>query len=104
MALKYFRNIISGEVIRSLKPMDLELFEEVLVAPNQKFMISANSEKGTSKIKDQDKMLKARSRNFSRDHEIDDNIQINKLNKLDAQVATNLLNRDGRKRRKIDDL
>lgn len=104
MALKWYRNRETGETIRSLKPKDPKLFEELVEAPNQKFMITANENLGTSKIKNQDKILKARARNYSRDVDIDDNIQINRLNGLDAQVNKNLLNTKGQRRRKIDDI
>jgi hypothetical protein len=85
-------------------PVPLTDMEEVLTAPNQKFMISADPEHGKSKIKDQDKMLKSRSRNHSRDVLIDENIQINKLNGLDDQVSKSFLNTKGERRRKIDDI
>lgn len=85
-------------------PVPLSDMEELLTAPNQKFMVTSNEEKGISKIKDQEKILKARARNYSRDREIDDNIQLNKLNGLDEQVARNLLNSKGERRRKIDDV
>lgn len=104
MALKYYKDLKTGETIRSLKPKDPLLFEEIVEAPNQKFMVCANSNTGTSKGKDQEKMLKARARNYSRDVDIDDNIQINRLNGLDAQVNKNLLNNKGQRRRKIDDV
>lgn len=104
MPLKFFKNKLTGEEKESLKPQDPEVWEEVLQAPNQKFMITANAEGGTSKIKDQNKMLKERSRNFSRNVDIDDNIQINRKNGLDAQVNRNLLNSKGERRRKIDDI
>lgn len=85
-------------------PTPLTEMEEVIVAPNQKFMISADPEMGKSKLKDQEKMLKERSRNHSRDVNIDENIQINRLNGLDEQVARSFLNKKGEKRRKIDDI
>lgn len=78
--------------------------EEVLTAPNQKFMVSADPEHGKSKLKDQEKTLKQRARNHSRDVLIDENIQINKLNGLDEQVTKSFLNSKGEKRRKIDDI
>lgn len=86
------------------EPVPLKDMVEVITAPNHKFMVAANAEKGTSKLKDQEKMLKERARNYARDKEIDDNIQINKLNGLDEQVAKSFLNKKGEKRRKIDDI
>lgn len=103
MALRIYVNKKTGEERRTLKKLGDE-WEEVLTAPNQKFMVSANKATGTSKLKDSDKTLRARSRNHSRDVDIDNNIQINKANGLDASVATNLLNSKGERRRKIDDI
>lgn len=103
MALKVYVNKVTGEEKRSLKKLSGE-WEEVLTAPNQKFMITADVEHGKSKLKDQDKILKARSRNYSRDVNLDDNISINKANGLDAAVNANFLNKKGEKRRKIDDI
>lgn len=79
-------------------------WEEIITAPNQKFMVSANKATGKSKLKDNTKILTERSRNHSRDHDIDHDIQLNKANGLDAQVQTNLLNEKGERRRKIDDI
>jgi hypothetical protein len=104
MPLKYFKNKLTGEEKQSLKEQDPTQWEEILQAPNQKFMIASNPERGVSKIKDQEKMLKERARNYSRNVDIDDNIQINRLNGLDAQVSKNLLNSKGQRRRKIDDI
>lgn len=104
MPLKYFKNRTTGEEIETLKTPDPTQWKEVLCAPNQKFMITGNAEKGVSKLKDQEKILKARARNYSRNVDLDDNIQINKQNGLDAQVKRNLLNSKGQRRRKIDDL
>ena len=77
---------------------------EVLLAPNQKFMVTANAATGTSKIKDSDKILKARARNHSRDVLGDETIQTNTDNGLKESVARNLLNEKGQRRRKIDDI
>lgn len=103
MALRNYINKKTGEEKRSLKKLSGD-WEEVISAPNQKFMVSANKATGTSKLKDSDKVLRERSRNHSRDVDIDNNIQINKANGLDASVATNLLNSKGERRRKIDDI
>jgi hypothetical protein len=104
MPLKQYKNKNTGEIKESLKPQDPSEWEEVLAAPNQKFMEVSNPEKGTSKIRGQQKMLTERARNYSRDREIDDNIQINRVNGLGTQVSKNLLNSKGERRRKIDDL
>lgn len=85
-------------------PVPLTDMEEVITAPNQKFMVSSDPERGKSKLKDQEKTLRARARNYSRDRDIDDNISINRANGLDAQVNNNLLNSKKERRRKIDDI
>lgn len=103
MPLRIYRNVKTGEIRRSLKKLEGE-WEEVISAPNQKFMVAANVATGTSKIKDSEKTLKTRARNHSRDVDIDNNIQLNKANGLDASVQTNLLNSKGERRRKIDDI
>lgn len=103
MALRIYVNKKTGEERQSLKKLDGD-WEEILTAPNQKFMVSVNAATGTSKLKDSDRALRARSRNHSRDVDIDNNIQLNRANGLDASVATNLLNSKGERRRKIDDI
>lgn len=103
MALKYYKHKETGEVKRSLKKLD-ESWEEVITAPNQKFMVSANKSTGQSKLKDATKILTERARNHSRDHDLDGNIQINKANGLDVQVRGSFLNSKGERRRKIDDI
>jgi hypothetical protein len=52
----------------------------------------------------EDKMIKARSRNYSRDVNLDDNIAINTANGLTQSVAASFLNKKGERRRKIDDI
>lgn len=104
MALKYYKNKTTGEEKRSLKPLPKDQWEEILVAPNQKFMVTADASEGTSKLKDSQKMLTERARNHSRDVLGDETIQTN----LDAgskeSVSKNLLNGQGQRRRKIDDI
>lgn len=104
MGLKYYKNKVTGEEVRSLKVLSQDEWEVVLVAPNQKFMVTSNASEGTSKLKDSAGLLKARARNHSRDVLGDDTIQVN----LDAgskeSVARNLLNDKGQRRRKIDDI
>lgn len=104
MPLRIYKNKKTGEEIRTLKTKDPEEWDEVLVPPSQKFMVTANAATGTSKLKDQDKILKERSRNHARNVDIDDTIQINKANGLDASVAANLLNEKGQRRTKLDDI
>ncbi len=104
MPLKIYKNKKTGEERRSLKSLSLDEWEEQIVAPNQKFMITSNPDKRTSKLKDATKVLTSRARNHSRDVDLDDTIQINKANGLDAQVRNNLLNEKGERRKKIDDV
>lgn len=104
MGLKIYKNNSTGEERRSLKKLDETQWTEILAAPNPKFMEASDAFHGKSRIKDVNKILKARSRNFSRDNEIDENIQLNKLNGLDGHVARNFLNKNGVKRKKVDDL
>lgn len=104
MALKVYRNLKTGEEKRSLKALPKDEWEVVITAPNQKFMVCGNAEKGISKLKDQEKILTARARNYSRNVDIDDNIQINLKNGLKDQVQRNLLNKDGLRRKKMDDV
>ena len=101
MPLRYFKNTKTGEIKRSLKVLEGE-WEEVIQAPNSKFMVCADPGTNRSKIKDLEPILKERARNYSRDVDLDDNIQINKDNELG--VSQNFLNEKGEKRKKIDDL
>lgn len=103
MALRNYRHRETGEVKSSLKRLGSE-WEEIIEAPNQKFMVSANKATGTSKLKDSEKVLRTRARNHSRDVDLDNNVQLNRLNGLDAAVNVNLLNSKGERRRKIDDI
>lgn len=104
MALKQYKNKITGEIKRSLKALPESDWEVMILPPNQKFMVTANEGMGTSKIKDLEGTLKARARNHSRDVMGDDNIQTNLNMGATDSVAKNLLNSKGLKRRKIDDL
>lgn len=103
MPVRYYKNQDTGEEKQSLKKLKAP-WKEVIKAPNHKFMVTANKATGKSKLKDQDKLLRTRSRNYARDVEIDDNIQFNKANGLEGSVRRNLLNSKGEKRRKIDDI
>lgn len=104
MALKVYKNKITGEERRSLKELPKEEWDVVLIAPNQKFMIASNPAEGKSKLKDSEKVLKARARNHSRDVLGDETIQINLDAGSKGSVAKNLLNNKGERRRKIDDV
>ncbi len=104
MALRYYVNKKTGYFKRSLKKLPKKEWEELMVAPNQKFMISANKATGTSKLKDNTKILTERARNHSRDHDLDDNIQTNLANGMEEQVNRSLLNEKKERRKKIDDI
>ncbi len=67
-------------------------------------MVLANKATGKSKLKDNKAVLTERARNHSRDHDLDDNIQLNKANGLDAQVKNSFLNEKGERRKKVDDI
>lgn len=104
MGLKIYKNKTTGEERRSLKTLSKDQWEEIIVAPNQKFMITADAFEGKSKLKDSDKILRARARNHSRDVLGDETIQTNLNNGLKESVTKNLLNEKGQRRRKIDDI
>lgn len=104
MGLKIYKHKVTGEEKRSLKTLPSEEWDQVIVAPNQKFMVSSNAAEGTSKLKDSEKVLKARARNHSRDVLGDETIQTNLNNGLKESVQANLLNNQGQRRRKIDDI
>ena len=101
MPLRYYRHKETQEIKRSLKSLG-DTYEEVIVAPNGKFMVCANPATGKSKLKDMKKILTERARNHSRDVDLDDTIAINRDNNLG--VSQNLLNKDGLRRKKIDDI
>lgn len=102
MPLRYYKNKKTKEIIRSFEELDPEKFEEVIKAPNGKFMVCANASTGRSKLKDSQKILTERARNHNRDVLLDDNIAINRDNKVGT--AQNFLNEKGERRRKIDDI
>ena len=102
MPLRYFRNIETEEVIRTLKDLrEADDYEEVIIAPSGKFMVAANPGKGTSKLKDSKAVLTERARNHNRETLLDDNIAMNRDNKLGT--AHNFLNENGERRKKVDD-
>lgn len=102
MPLKYYKHKDTDEIKRTLKGCPGEDWEEVIKAPNGKFMVAANKSTGKSKLKDSKAMLTERARNHSRDTLLDDNIALNRDNKLGT--AQNFLNEKGERRKKIDDL
>lgn len=104
MALRIYKNKITGEEKKSLKKLSGSEWEEVLIAPNDKFMVASNPFEGKSKLKDSQKMLTERARNHSRDVLGDETIQTNLNAGSKESVAMNLLNEKGERRRKIDDI
>ena len=116
MPLRYFRCLDCGRIKETLKKVKMPLvcthgdddtvqhsfMEEVIKAPNSKFMVTANAATGRSKVKDLKEQLTERARNHSRETLLDENIQLNKDNKLG--IANNLLNEKGERRTKLDDI
>lgn len=77
------------------------LMEEILSAPSAKMMETTDALHGKSKLKNQDKILRERSRNFARDKEADELIQLNRENGIER---SGFITKDGKKRKKVDDL
>jgi hypothetical protein len=75
--------------------------EMQLVAPKAKFMEPRHKAKGKSVLKDQNKMLKARTREHTRDFELDELIA---NNSLDMAKKNKWITDKGKRRTRIDDL
>lgn len=75
--------------------------EELMTAPESKMMETVDPHTGKSRLKDQMKILRERSRNYARDREADDLIQFNKKNGIER---SGFLTKDGKKRTKLDDI
>lgn len=75
--------------------------DEVFQAPQAKMLEPVSKFKGKSQLKDQQKILRARTRNHARDHDLEDLIT---TNSKEVVKKNKWVNSDGRKRRKIDDL
>lgn len=116
MPLRYFECPICGYIRETLRnktpkcnhnqeeegePLPLVDMEELMVPPQTKMMEKVDPYTGKSRMKDQQKILKERARNFSREHELDELIQINKNNDL---AGTQFLNKEGKRRKKVDDI
>ena len=73
---------------------------ENLTVPSVKMLEPADKDSGKSQLKDQQKLLKERARAYSRDVELHDLIQNN-----DPRISkqNNWINKDGVKRKAIDD-
>lgn len=104
MGVKIYKHRVTGEERRTLKSLPPNEWEELISAPNQKFMVTASAADGTSKLKDSSRILLERARNHSRDVLGDDTIQTNLNAGSKESVAMNLLNEKGERRRKIDDI
>ena len=115
MPLRYYRCNLCGTERETLRnripkcnhgqeeegtPVPLTDMEEVLVAPEAKMMETIDKDTGKSRVKDQMKILKERSRNYARDYEADDMIQMNQKNGIER---SGFLNKDGKRRNKMDD-
>jgi hypothetical protein len=74
---------------------------QILTAPQSKMMEKTDTFHGKSRQKDLTKILRARTRNFARDHEADEMIELNNKNSLER---SGFLGKDGKKRKKIDDV
>lgn len=83
------------------EPIPLTEMEEIIVPPGVKMMEVVDEYRGKSRLKDQKKILLERARNHSRDVEGDDLIQRNRNNDI---MKINQLNKDGKRRKKIDDI
>jgi len=103
MPLRYWKCPECEEVYRSFKeaPSHCEIAsEQLLSAPKTKFQ-ETDEWTGKSKVVGEEKVLKARARNHSRDHDLDDLIAKN-----DRHTAkqNHWITESGQKRRAIDDL
>lgn len=83
------------------EPIPVKEMAEILSAPQTKMMEKSDAFKGKSRPKDLNKTLKERTRNYARDHEADDMISLNERNNLER---SGFLNKDGKRRRKVDDI
>lgn len=104
MPLRDYKCSVCDETFKSFKsaPEHCNMpAGKLLSAPQSKFMEPTNKEKGYSKLRDQDKIVKARSRNHSRDHEIHDIIQGGQMEKA---RAIHWIKANGQTRGKIDDI
>lgn len=104
MALFRWRNRETGEVKESLRELDPRLWEKLIEAPHSKFLEMPDKVNGKSRLKDMQGILKARARNHARDHDLDDNIAFNREHGREAHVRAGLLNENGKRRTKLDDL
>ena len=83
------------------EPIGLVEMEQILEAPDTKMLETTDPATGKKRTKNLNKVLKERARNHARDVEADEIIQKNRDNKL---TGTQLLNKNGERRRKVDDI
>lgn len=104
MPIRWFKCTKCEKEFRSKKenPVHCEGYysELILKAPNFK-MQETDPKTGKVRMQDQDKILRERARNHSRDNDLDDLIQKNNPN--DAKKNA-WINEKGEKRKAIDDL
>lgn len=105
MPLRTFQCSICGTEINTLKkeaPLHCNTATElVITAPSVTALETVDPAKNTKRMKNQQKILKERARNHSRDNDLHDMIQVSKGEKL---TAANFLNKSGKKRTKFDDI
>jgi len=104
MALRHWKCRKCKTEFRSFKDTPLHCgvsSELVLKTPNAKILEPVNKYKGKSNLKDQQKILKKRSREHARDFEINDYIATSSKEQV---IKNKWINPDGQKRRKIDDI
>lgn len=105
MPLKKYKCSICGEVTQTLKrkvPSHCEQEMELLIeAPATASLETVDKFTNKKRLKNQQKILKERARNYSRDQELDDLIQTSKSHEL---TASQFLNKSGKKRNKFDDI
>lgn len=104
MPLRVYKHRKSGGVVRSLSSLDPKDWEELLSAPETKFMVPANKATGTSKVKDLKPILTARSRNYARENDLDDQAAVSNANGMEHMTRRNLLDENGLRRTKLSDL
>ena len=112
MPLKWFHCDICDSEIRTFDPDPIcthggdtsrppRDMTELLVAPKTKFMEKQDDFRGKSRLRDQEKILRKRAREYSRENEMHELIA---NNPKEEAVKNGWVNREGVKRKKIDDL
>jgi len=107
VALNHFQCVVCDGVTRAFKQTIEHCgkpAKKLLAAPKGKFMEPRDAvakERGKSQLRGHNEIVKARARNYKRDHELHDLIQLNDKARV---TECGWLNRDGVKRKKIDDL